>query len=73
METFVAELIQESDGSWSAIVDNGQHLVSGQGDTKEAAVEDLKIGLSEWIQVMKEEGIPIPSHTKEYVKVEVAA
>jgi len=48
------------DGSWTASAHIGEHLVLGDGDTREAAIASLEDGLRSWIDYMKgkEESLP---------------
>jgi len=72
MAKFTAMVEQGDDGSWSACV-VGEHTVLGQGDTKEAALDDLRRGIESLIEYLKETGQPIPISSMELVSVEVAA
>jgi predicted RNase H-like HicB family nuclease len=72
MANFTAMVERADDGSWSACT-IGEHTVLGQGDSKDAALADLRTGLEGLIEYLKETGQSIPVSSAELVNVEVAA
>lgn len=48
------------DGSWTASAHIGEHLVLGDGDTRDEAVASLRDGLGSWVEYMREKGESLP-------------
>jgi predicted RNase H-like HicB family nuclease len=71
MATFTA-MEQGDDGSWSAYT-LSPSLVIGTGETKDAALADLRTAMAFWLEFMKETGQPVSPTTTELVSFEVAA
>ena len=72
MAKFTAILEQADDGSWSAYTLTPS-LVIGCGESKDAALEDLRGAMAFWLSYMKETGQAIPAVSAELVSFEVAA
>jgi predicted RNase H-like HicB family nuclease len=72
MAQFTAVLEQGDDKSWSAYT-LSPSLVIGTGETKEAALADLRTAMAFWLEFMKETGQPVSATTTELVSFEVAA
>jgi predicted RNase H-like HicB family nuclease len=66
--TLTATIEQAEDGSWTAVAVLGEHTIIGDGDTKDAAIADLRNGAAALFEYLKSEG-KLP----EVVGVEVAA
>lgn len=59
--TITATVVQApEDGSWTASAHIGDHLVLGDGDTREAALKSLGAGLKGFVEYMKEKGESLP-------------
>ena len=65
----VATVEQSEDGSWTALAHIGEHLVLGDGDTEQEAVEDFRKGLESLVEYLKSKGEQLPH----VVCVEIAA
>ncbi len=72
MAKYTAILKQAEDGSWSAYTLTPTVAI-GVGDTKESALEDLKSGMSLWLDHMKATGEAVQAPNMEVVSIEVAA
>ena len=72
MAKFTAILEQADDGSWSAYTLTPS-LVVGSGESKDAALEDLRGAMIFWLGYMKETGQAVPAVSTELVSFEVAA
>ena len=72
MAKFTAILEQADDGSWSAYTVTSS-LVVGCGDSKDAALDDLRGGMAFWLSYMKETGQAVLAVSAELVSFEVAA
>ncbi|MCL6449055.1 MAG: type II toxin-antitoxin system HicB family antitoxin [Armatimonadetes bacterium] len=64
-------LIPEEDGRWTAEVPALPGCVTW-GNTKEEAIERIKEAISLYLEVMIEEGKPIPDDQSTFANVEVA-
>jgi predicted RNase H-like HicB family nuclease len=47
-----ATIEQAEDGSWTASAHVNEHLVLGDGDTKEEAIEDVRKGLESLVEYL---------------------
>jgi predicted RNase H-like HicB family nuclease len=65
-------LEQSADGSWCAYT-LSPTLMTGLGESREAALADLATAAKFWIDTMKETGQPIPETEIEVTSIEVAA
>ncbi len=72
MAKFTAMVEQASDGTWTAAV-VGEHSVLGTGGTRDAALDDLRLGVAGLVAHLKRKGEPVPNSTVEIVSIEVAA
>ena len=72
MVRLTATLERAGDGTWTAAV-IGEHTVLGTGATREAALNDLRNGVSALFDCLKSEGKPLPESSIELVSIEVAA
>jgi predicted RNase H-like HicB family nuclease len=72
MAKFIATVEQAEDGSWTAAV-IGEHTVLGTGDSRDAALDNLRDGIRGLLDYLKSKGLPEPVETREFVNVEVAA
>ena len=72
MVKFTAMVEQASDGTWTAAV-VGEQTVLGTGDTREAALDDLRSGVASLVDHLRRKGEPFPQSTIELVSIEVAA
>ncbi len=72
MAKFTAILEQADDGSWSAYTVTPS-LVVGCGDSKDAALDDLRMAMLFWLGYMKDTGQVVPTVSTELVSFEVAA
>jgi predicted RNase H-like HicB family nuclease len=72
MAKFVAMVEQASDATWTASV-IGEHTVLGTGETKEAAIDDLRDGIVSLQRYLKSKGQTLPEARVEVVEMEVAA
>ena len=68
-----ARIERAGDGSWTASMIEGDNIVLGTGDTREAALDDLRKGVELLIDHLKSEGKPLPESSIELVSIEVAA
>jgi predicted RNase H-like HicB family nuclease len=69
MIAFTATVKQEADGSWYAVAHLDEHMIVGDGDTKNAAIESLRKGAEGLFEYLKSKGERLP----EVVSLEVAA
>jgi len=53
-------LVEEDNGGWSVICDDLPGCCS-QGETREEAVANIRIAIREWLDYLREEGLPIPA------------
>lgn len=67
-----ATVERAGDGSWTAAV-IGEHSVLGTGATKDAALENLRVGVADLLEELKTKGEPWPQSNIEVVSIEVAA
>ncbi len=72
MAKFTAILEQAEDGTWSAHTLSPE-IVAGTGETREAALGDLRAAMSFWLDYMKDTGQTVRPQTTEIVTFEVAA
>jgi predicted RNase H-like HicB family nuclease len=72
MATYTAILEEGDDGSWSAYT-LSPSLIVGTGATKDAALADLRVAVSFWLDYMRDTGQPVPRVSTEVVSIEVAA
>jgi len=72
MAKFMATVEQAKDGSWTAAV-LGEHTILGTGDTKEAALDNLREGVHGLLEYLVAKGLPLPTDNVEFVALEVAA
>jgi predicted RNase H-like HicB family nuclease len=72
MAQFTAVLEQGDDKSWGAYT-LSPSLVIGTGETREAALADLRTAMAIWLEFMKETGQQVPPATPQLVTFEVAA
>ncbi len=72
MAKYTAVLEQGEDGFWSAYT-LAPTLAIGVGENKEAALEDLKRGMTFWLEYMKETDQVVPVTSTEVVSIEIAA
>jgi predicted RNase H-like HicB family nuclease len=68
-----ATVEQAEDGSWTASITTENDLILGDGDTKEAAIENLREGVKGLIAYLKSKGQTLPETKAELVSIEVAA
>lgn len=64
-------LIPEEDGRWTAEVPTLPGCVTW-GNTKEEAIERIKEAIELYIEVMNEEGKPVPVDQSTFTKIEIA-
>jgi predicted RNase H-like HicB family nuclease len=69
MVRLTATVEQASDSTFTAVAVIGEHSILGTGDTKEAAIEDLREGAEGLFEYLKSKGQPLP----QLASVEVAA
>lgn len=69
---FAATLEQAGDGSWTAAI-IGEEIVLGSGDTREAALNNLREGVEGLLEYLKSKGQTLPQSSIEIVNIEVAA
>ena len=72
MAKFTAVLESAEDGTWSAYT-LAPSLVIGSGNSRDAALDDLRLAMTLWLDHMKQTGQPIPPTSSELVSFEVAA
>ena len=72
MATFTAIVERGDDRSWS-VYTLSPSRTAGTGETKEAAVSDLRSAMSFWLEFMKDSGQTLPVETTEIIPFEVAA
>jgi predicted RNase H-like HicB family nuclease len=72
MTQFTGTVEKAEDGSWTAACEIGDHLILGDGDTREEALEDLRKGLTGTIEYLKSKGESLPQSSIEVVTIEVA-
>jgi len=65
-------LVEDIEGGWSVSCDDipGCH---SQGDTREEAVENIRIAIREMLDFLRDEGLPVPVPAQEVVHEEVFA
>jgi predicted RNase H-like HicB family nuclease len=63
---------QGGDGSWSAYT-LSPTVITGLGNSREAALADLELAAKFWMLHMKETGQPLPEVEVEVTSIEVAA
>jgi predicted RNase H-like HicB family nuclease len=68
-----ARLERAGDGSWTASMMEGDAIVLGTGESREAALNDLRGGLELLVESLKAEGKTLPQASSEYVVLEIAA
>jgi len=69
--SFNIHLVPEEDGRWMAEVPALPGCVTW-GSTKEQAIERIKEAIELYLEVLTEEGKPIPEDYSDYAKIEVA-
>lgn len=72
MAKFTAVLEHGDDGTWSAYT-LSPSVVIGSGESRDAAIDDLRTAMSFWLEFMKETGQVVPPDSAELVSFEVAA
>jgi predicted RNase H-like HicB family nuclease len=72
MTRYPVAVEQAADRSWSAYT-LSPTVITGLGDTKEAALADLDVAAKFWVSYMKETGQPLPEVAVEVTSIEVAA
>jgi predicted RNase H-like HicB family nuclease len=70
---FTATVRKADEGDWVALADIGdKHSVFGSGETREAAIENLREGIAGEIEYLKSKGESLPQSSVEVVNIEVA-
>jgi predicted RNase H-like HicB family nuclease len=69
MVKLTATVERASDGTFTAVAVIGEHTIIGDGNTKEAAIADLREGAEGLFEYLKQEGKPLP----QLVSIEVEA
>lgn len=72
MAKFIAVIEEAEDSTWSASI-LGEHTVLGTGETKEAAIENLREGILSLQEYLKGKGQSLPNRRIEFVELDVAA
>ena len=52
-------LVEEDEGGWSVACDDIPGCFS-QGETREEAIENIRIAIREMLEYLREEGLPVP-------------
>jgi predicted RNase H-like HicB family nuclease len=68
---FSIRLTPADDGRWTAAVPALPGCVTG-GETKEQALERIKEAVELYLEVLAEEGRPIPEDRSDYARIEIA-
>lgn len=70
-QQYCARLIPENDGRWTVEIPALPGCVTW-GNTREEALERIKEAVELYLEVLKEEGKPIPADKSIFTKIEVA-
>ncbi len=70
--TYPVVVERSEDGSWSAYT-LSPTVITGLGETREAALADLESAAKFWMMHMKETGQPVPEAAVEVTSIDVAA